>query len=166
MPVLDPSTWYLKDYATVFALLFGPLAAVWWTLRHQDRAQRRGAKERLFLTLMAHRRANPPSAEWTNSLNLIDVVFSDNEKVVGLWHTLYMVLETKPWNQQRYTHAFLELMSEMARSLGYRRLSQTDIDKSYAPQAHGDMAERQAELQTEFLRVLKASKNLAAGKDP
>jgi hypothetical protein len=48
----------------------------------------------------------------------------------------------------------------MATVLGYRRLRQTDIDRFYAPQAHGTQAALTQELQTEFLRVLKATHSL------
>jgi len=94
------------------------------------------------------------------------VVFSDTPVVIANWHTLYAVLETKPWNNQRYTHAYLELMSEIAKCLGYKNLAQTDIDKFYAPEAHGTIATRQQEIQEELLRVLKASKDMGGGEPP
>jgi len=67
---VESSTIGLKDILTLVALVLGPLLAVWWTLRHEDHKQKRAAKERLFLTLMAHRKSNPPAADWANSLNL------------------------------------------------------------------------------------------------
>jgi len=48
----------------------------------------------------------------------------------------------------------------MARSLGYRSLQQTDIDKFYAPQVFGDQLALNAETQKEFLRVLKATHSI------
>jgi hypothetical protein len=45
----------------------------------------------------------------------------------------------------------------MAIVLGYQRLKQTDIDRFYAPQAFGDQAAMQGDLQKELLRVLKAT---------
>lgn len=55
----DPATFYVKDYVTIFALAFGPIAAVVITLWHQHRAEKRGAKLRLFVNLMAHRKSFP-----------------------------------------------------------------------------------------------------------
>ncbi|MGB7037472.1 MAG: DUF6680 family protein [Xanthobacteraceae bacterium] len=78
-------------------------------------------------------------------------------KVVTLWHELYDILQIVPLNMQRFGHAHLTLLSEMAQVLGYKTLTQTDIDKYYAPQVLGDQAAMQADLQKELLRVLKAT---------
>ena len=159
---IDPGTiLYVKDWLTLVALLLGPIIAVLITLWHQDRFMRRSAKQRLFAALMASRKSRPPTADWTNGVNLIDVVFADDHAVVQKWHDLYIILETKPWNQTRYNHGVLELLFEMAKALGYKNLKQTDIDKFYSPVAHGNQATRQDQMQDEFLRVLRASKNFS-----
>ena len=48
----------------------------------------------------------------------------------------------------------------MALSLGYTRLKQIDIDRFYMPQVLVDQSTMQGEIQTEFLRVLKATQSL------
>jgi hypothetical protein len=48
----------------------------------------------------------------------------------------------------------------MATSLGYRTLTQTDIDKFYMPQGLGDQATLSLDTQKEWLRVLKATPTL------
>jgi hypothetical protein len=154
--------WIMKDYLTIIALIAGPAIAVIITLWHQSRTTKREAKQKLFLSLMSHRKAMPPRQEWVNALNLVDVVYQDSRAIIQYWHTLYQVLVTKPWNNERYTHAYLDLLSAMAKEVGYKELTQTDIDKFYAPEALGDVASIQAETQKEFLRVLKASDNFGA----
>ena len=161
----EPATIYLKDWLTLAALLAGPVIAVWWTLFHQDRKERRAAKERLFITLMAHRRSNPISKEWAQALNVIDVVYADDASIVAKWHSLYMVLNTAPLNYNNFLHGHLELLSEMARVLGYKNIQQTDIDKFYVPDVHTKQAEKQAETQTELLRVLKSSHSFSRSTD-
>ena len=162
----DPGTViYMKDWLTLAALLLGPVCAVGITLWHQNRVEKRSAKRKLFVALMAHRKSIPIATEWAQSLNIIDVVFADNPKVVGLYHTLYNVLTTPPLDMVKLQHSRLELLSAMAASLGYKALQQTDIDKFYVPQAHTDQAGRQGDLQTEFLRVLKASKSFSKAAD-
>lgn len=148
-----------KDYATIFALIAGPISAVIITLWYQKRSEKRSAKERLFAVLMAHRRSNPPTIEWANALNLIDVVFEDHPVVVTKWRELYDLLNhpAAQINWGQVGHVRIELLSEIALALGYRRLQQTDIDRFYMPQGHADQATMQAELQNEFLRVLKAT---------
>ena|ERR1700733_4099116 len=154
--------WATKDYLTIIALIAGPAIAVIITLWHQSRTSKREAKQKLFLDLMSHRKSWPPRQEWVNALNLIDVVYQDSPTIIQYWHTLYQVIVTKPWNNERYTHAYLDLLSAMAKEVGYKGLTQTDIDKFYSPEALGDAASIQAETQKEFLRVLKASESFSA----
>ena len=51
-------------------------------------------KERLFSVLMAQRRSDPPTLEWVQALNLIDVVFQDKTSVVNKWRELYDLLKS------------------------------------------------------------------------
>jgi hypothetical protein len=97
-----------------------------------------------------------------NALNVIDVVFADSPQVVELWHNYYSTLSNPPANQnfEERNHTYLQMLSSMARSLGYRRLEQTDIDKFYSPIAHGNQQVLNMELQAEFLRVLKNTAHL------
>jgi hypothetical protein len=154
----------MKDYITIFALFAGPAIAVIITLWHQSRTAKREAKQKLFLDLMSHRKTMPPTREWVNALNLIYVVYADNQSIVQYWQALYEIINTQPWNSQRYTHAHLDLLSAMARELGYKGLTQTDIDKFYSPDALAIAASMQAETQIEFLRVLKSSENFGTAR--
>lgn len=65
----------------VAGLFAAPLVAWYITIRYQERKVKEQQKSDLFLTLMAHRKKNPPAIEWVNALNQIDVVFQDNVKV-------------------------------------------------------------------------------------
>jgi hypothetical protein len=150
----------MKDIVTIIALIVGPVAAVCITLWYQRRTEKRATKERLFMSLMAHRKSMPPTPDWANALNLIDVVYADSPTIVRQWHSLYDVLTQAPMNMQRFNHLYIELLSLMATSLGYRSIQQTDIDKFYAPQALGDQVVMNAEIQKELLRVLKATHSI------
>jgi hypothetical protein len=143
----------------LLALFLSPVIPVIITLWWQSRKEKREGKRKLFITLMAHRKAFPPTIEWVNSLNLIDVVFASHSKVVDLWHQYYSQLHQKDMteNAQAREHTYLQLLSEMAKVLGYKRLQQTDIDKYYSPQAHGNQLELNYKTQREFLRVLEAT---------
>ena len=50
---------------------------------------------------------------------------------------------------------YLGALSEMARTLAYKKLQQTDIDKFYTPQAHVDQNEMAFRTQQEWLRILE-----------
>lgn len=152
----------------ILAILVSPAIAVGITLWYQNRKERRERKDRLFQTLMVHRKAFPPAHDWVNGLNLIDVVFSDSPKVVALWHQYYSLLgSAKTDNEYRdRDHKYIELLSAMARDLGYQSLQQTDIDKFYSPQAHQNQIAASNEIQTELLRVLKSTQNIAIVPKP
>lgn len=150
----------LQAWITAIAIVLGPLAGVVFTLWFQKRKERRDAQHRLFLTLMANRRSNPPTFDWVNALNLIDVVFAHNRDVVGLWHQHYDLLCQDPVNWHLADAKYLDLLAAIGRSLGYKDLSQTDISKFYSPRAHGNQAQLAMETQTELLRVLKATERI------
>ena len=156
------------DIINIIAVIVGPIFAVGITLWWQQRKEKRDAKERLFLTLMAHRRAFPPTIEWVNALNVIDVVFAEHHQVVQLWHEYYSSLVNPPANEnyQQREHTYLLMLSAMARSLGYRRLEQTDIDKFYSPQVHADQMHLNWKCQTEWLRVLQSTNKLNVDTSP
>ena len=148
-----------KDVVTIIALILGPVIAVLITLWSQRRSEKLNAKRQLFVTLMANRRAGA-SRECVNALNLIDVIYAGEPKILQLWHQLYDILCAQPFNNQTFAHKYLDLLSAIATSLGYRSLTQTDIDKFYMPQGLGEQAQLSLETQTEWLRVLKATPTL------
>ena len=148
---------HFMDIINIAAIIIGPVVAVVITLWWQQQKEERDSKRKLFLTLMAHRRRYPPTVEWVNALNVIDVVFAVHPQVVDLWHQYYASLVNPPANQnfEQREHTYLLMLSAMARALGFRRLEQTDIDKFYTPQAHSDQMALNYACQTEWLRVLK-----------
>lgn len=139
------------------AIILSPIVALWITNFYQKRERRYNAKSLLFSTLIMHRKSFPPTAEWVNALNMIDIIFTDNKIIVDKWHEYYKVLNQKPMNTEGERHAYLELLSLMAQTLGYKKLLQTDIDKFYTPQAHADAYQFNEDLKKELLRVLKCS---------
>jgi len=148
----------------ILAVITGPVLAVIITLCYQNRKEKRGDKIRLFLSLMAHRKSTPPTFERVNSLNLIDVVFADHPKVLQLWHEYYDLLHTQPSNYEQWEHKHIDMLSEMAQALGYKKLKQTEIEKFYTPVAHGTQAELNEKMQRELLRVLEHSESFGLTK--
>lgn len=162
------TTLRLADFINIAAVLLSPLVAVAATLWWQERKERRARKDNLFVALMAHRRTTVPTIEMVNSLNLIDVVFSDDAAVVKHWHEYYQMLvssKTQPEYDER-SRKFIELLSAMAASLNYRKLSQIDIDKFYVPQAHVDQHVINEKIQREWLRVLENTASFQTEKKP
>ena len=155
-----------KDWLTIIAIVISPFVASWLTLVWQDRKEKRDARVRLFTTLMAYRKSYPISREWAGALNLIDVVFADYPQVISRWHELYDLLHANSVGGERRVHKHLELLSEMASSLGYKRLKVTDIDKFYIPEIHGLEVDLNTACQQEWYRVLKNTNNMIVAPVP
>ncbi len=146
--------WYL--IATVVSPFLAAGITAFLTLAWQRRSERHAAKEELFLTLMEHRKANPPSLDWVNAMNLIEVIFAGHEQVIKNWQALYNVLNNKSQvGTEIHQHTYLNMLSEMANALGYKKLQQTDIDKFYSPQVYATQAATNAEMQALMMEFFK-----------
>ena len=129
----------------IIAVVLGPIVAVTITLYYQRYKEKQDAKHKAFLVLMAHRKSIPPNPSMTQVLNVLDVVFAKNRKVVDLWHKYYSLLSQPP--SQEREHTWLELLSEIAKDLHYPTLTQTDMDKFYLPQGQLDQLFWKTEIQ-------------------
>ncbi len=143
----------LQLWVTALAIFLGPLSGVLFTFWFQSRKDKIEAKRRLFFSLMSDRKGLTVSYELAKSVNTIDVVFSNNAKVKGLWHKYYALLAQPPGEER--THTWIELLEAMAKDLSYSSLSQTDLDKFYVPQGHVDDLEFQRKSAEQWLRVLE-----------
>lgn len=143
------------EIMNIIAVISGPIIAVAVTLWYQQRKEKRAAKYHLFTILMAHRKSNPPTFDLVQGLNLIDVVFASNRKIVYLWHEYFDLLCQDQVNWQIAEPKYLDLLASIANELGYKNLLQTDISRFYSPRAYGAQAELNEKTQKEFLRVLE-----------
>lgn len=147
---------------TATALIIGPIAGVILALALQRRKEKRDAKMRAFMVLMAHRKTMPPVQDLVNHLNLVDLVFEKERDVVHLWHEYFDLLCHEPLNMQLVEPKYLDLLASMAKSLGYKELAQTDIARFYSPKAFASQTVLNMEIQTELLRVLKGTQSLSS----
>ncbi|MDO8459310.1 MAG: hypothetical protein Q7T07_20600 [Burkholderiaceae bacterium] len=148
LKVMEIQTWI-----TGLAILLGPLAGVLFTLWFQGRKEKRDAKERLFLVLMSERKNHLISKDVTKALNQMDVVFADKPHIKALWHKYYSLLSLPPGEDRK--HTWLEMLASISQELGYKGLSQVDLDKFYIPQGHVDDAEYQKKMAGLWQRVLE-----------
>ena len=72
----------------VAALIIVPIAAVFIGQKLQDRNQKRKDKMEIFRVLMMNRGIGW-TADTVRALNIIDVVFSDNDSVRARWREYY-----------------------------------------------------------------------------
>lgn len=73
----------------VAALIIVPIAAVFIGQKLQDRNQKRKDKMEIFRVLMMNRGIGW-TADTVRALNIIDVVFSDNDSVRARWRGCYV----------------------------------------------------------------------------
>lgn len=141
---------------SIIVIFTGPLAAVLVGQYLQDRKKKYGAKLNLLLTLISHR-SNRVHPDFVMALNQIDLVYYDCQTVLFAWHKHYENF-CKPDSSgvlEERRRSFLDLVQEMADSLGYHKLKQTDVDKVYYPIAHETRDMIDAEMKTQLLGFLK-----------
>jgi hypothetical protein len=140
----------MTDIIMILAIIVGPIAAVQvqkWLEKKRDNTQR---KLFIFKTLMTTR-ATKVSIEHVQALNMIDVEFTKGyESVITAWRNYHDHLsngdpKSDVWGE-RNNDLFIEMLSEMARSLGYNKFDKVMLRRTaYSPVAHGN---QEFELQT------------------
>jgi hypothetical protein len=154
-------TQFLKDYGELISITLIPIIIFYVGKRLQDRDAKRNAKQDLFLRLMANRKKNPPTIEWADSLNQIDIIFQDSKNVRRAWRTYYDSLHPYSQHFSNSNSFLLDLLSEIANELGYRNLKQTELDRFYSPVFFDNQVKNQDLMYKEYLRVLQRSKSLS-----
>ena len=115
----------------------------------------------MFFTLIKNRKSFYATKDKVDSLNLIDVVFQDDKKVRRSWKDYLEALNPNSPNFNSSNSYLLDLLSEMAISLGYKELKQTEIDRFYEPQVYIDDHISKHRLDLELYRLLISSKSFS-----
>lgn len=155
------------DWPTLLAIVVGPVLAIAGQLWYQRRKDRRDAKANVFRVLMSLRNAQL-SAEFVTALNLIDLVFYKNEAVRERWSKLWEFLNDKEnfslprpsdvIEKQRDLTA--QLLSTMARELGFEFDHTVLKNGAYRPQYHDDEQAEFAALRQGLIAALNNKGNL------
>lgn len=158
-PESEPSIiWiWIQVITIVVAMIFSPIIAVLITIFYQNRKDKRMAKMNLFLTLIANRglSVTDVTQPYVNALNTIDVVFHNSPKVLSAWAKYYELANNQMVNSQLLEHARIDLLTTMAKELGYDSLKQTDIEKYYYPQGLYDRVVSENEFRARIVEYLK-----------
>lgn len=158
---------------TIVALILGPVVAVWVARGMDDRRAKNERRMDIFRKLMSTR-SNTLSFDHVSALNLVEIEFQDNPKVVDKWKvyfddlgTVYPKREEEKIfeglsdaeitrRQGNYDKRVIEsrskllteLLHEMAQVLGYEKIKVLEIlEGSYFPQGWGRI-----EIQQELMR--------------
>lgn len=161
----------LADWLIIAAILVGPVTAVAITLWIDKRRDRRQRRMDLFRTLMRTRRT-PVDPEHVGALNLIEIEFSKDARVLEAWRRLFehfgmaharrddeAILSEHDKNEQlRRTTRFFQRLAEERQRLLVRLLDamasalkfpveQLEIfEGGYTPQGWGDVELQQSQI--------------------
>lgn len=146
----------------IVAVLVAPIVAVWIGQKLQDRHDRRNDKIELFKTLMMAR--NGWTIESVRALNVLDVVFSDDESVRGAWKKYYDKLCVENPTDTELTKiqdSQYELLETMAISLGYKdKITWKLIQKPYMPKGLIEAEENRRFYQEGQLALAQIAMNM------
>ena len=125
----------------------------------QTQSEKRKDKMEIFKTLMTSRIYGWTPAS-VDALNVIDIVFSDDEGVREAWKDLnekYHVITPDDTHMKKIEQAQYKLLEEIAISLGYREMiSWETIQKPYMPDGMLYQIEKQKKQQEKYYSTLDA----------
>lgn len=153
----------------LIALFVVPIVAVIVGQFLQDRAQKRNDKSRIFKILMTSR-IYGWTTESVQALNLIEVVFADDDAVCKQWKVYYdkLCVESPTETElQKIRKENETLLETMAKSLGYKNITLATIQSPYIPKGMTDLMTQQLRYQTTQSVVLEQMKNMlqSGGKE-
>lgn len=158
----------LELWIAIAAILTSPLAALLIQKYLEGLRAKEERKVLIFRALMANR-ANRTSLPFVQALNGIEVEFYGETKVIEAWRSLVDHLYTKVdpltepnitrWND-RVTDLLIELLSEMAESLGYHFDKVTIKRNTYFPVGWNTTETEQTKLRQEAGKVFAGEKPL------
>lgn len=147
--------------------LASPFLAVYAQNEIERRRAKRGRKRALFEALMATR-GETLSVDYKRAVNMIELVFHDDRKVIDAWHNLFdsyveQATDDVPTSVvigQKRTAALKNLLMEMATVCGYKFDERTISRGYYTPQAHGAYENEMNRLRAGLLRLAEGGANL------
>jgi hypothetical protein len=152
----------LLSAITIFAIYYGPIAALKMQRRLDDERETRSRKLNIFKTLMSYR-VTRLSPQYVQALNLIDVEFTaTSEKTVrDAWkelNDLFSTYNDTPNAEDKSHDLNAALLSAMAQSLGYNEFDKVYLKKGgYYPAFLVNVEMEQHSLRRQLLEVLDGS---------
>ncbi len=143
----------------IAAIIIIPIAAVFTGQLLQNRSQRRDDKLNIFKILMVNRYGW--SDESVRAMNIIEIVFADDECVLKAWREFYdksCINNPDEMQIKKMQTAKDKLLEAMAQSLGYReKITWETIQNPYIPKGMADAMQQQQVIQTGQVELAKAA---------
>jgi len=156
----------ISDWLVIVVILLAPLLAIQTQKYIENSREKKARKMKIFRTLMATR-GNPLSPQHVEALNMIDIEFYKNQKIVDKWELLlenYLNFPKDPNDSNfqsrldscvtKSNELLTDLLYEMAESLNY------SLDAIYLrrgmdiPKGHADILADQEIIRRSLVNVL------------
>jgi uncharacterized protein DUF6680 len=172
----EPATHFglrASEWIMIAAILVGPILAVITQFIWQHRKQKHDAKIWVFSTLMSLR-GSPLNPDFIKAANSIDVVFYKNQKIRGRWKAILEHLTSDAYKPENFTpQAFerfrdllAELLSDMAKDVGYRYDFTHFKENAWAPRWYGVAEEENLKLRQGLIAALEDKGSLSVKIKP
>jgi hypothetical protein len=129
-------------FTEVLEKLLAPLLAAFLgavlAFRYQRTTELKKDKRHILQAMMAYRNVTSNELDWIKSLNMIDIVYYDCPKVKELLHKYFAYTKSPLFENGQHIDVIYELLFEMCKSCGYKKLSLADVRDYYAPIALRD----------------------------
>jgi hypothetical protein len=152
--------WYTAGL-NVLAIIAAPITALWVQRRGDDRRALKQRREQIFRTLWVNR-MRPFYLVRIDSLNMIDVEFFGEIKVLDAWADLFAHYcsthpeQTDAQMAKTREEKYATLLFEISQVLGYK-FGRTHVrDNIYRPILHGQIDEIEIETRRRLLNLLKS----------
>lgn len=153
----------ITEILNLIAIIAIPIVAVLVGQWLQNRSEKRKDKMQIFKTLMTARIYG-----WTvdsvHALNIIDIVFAEDEKVRNAWKNLYEkhCVENPTQTQlEQIKTAQYKLLEEISNSLGYKdKITWENIQNPYIPNGLVQQWQQQAQSQQTYNSLLNNIVNI------
>lgn len=141
----------MKDILNLIAIIVIPIVAVLIGQWLQTRSEKRKDKMQIFKALMTAR-IYGWTVESVHALNVIDIVFADDRKVINAWknlHEKYIVKDPTDAQLEQIKKAQDKLLEEISNSLGYKnKITWETIQTPYIPDGMINAMNRQQAIQS------------------
>jgi hypothetical protein len=112
-------------------------AGAFLAFRSQSTIEKNKEKRAILQNLVVYRNVGAEELDWIKSVNAIDLVFHNNERVRQLFSLFYeIVCDEVRYGKSEHVDVYYEMLYEMAKDCGYDQMTVSEIkSKVYSPQA-------------------------------
>lgn len=133
--ILSPLICLSDDWSIFIATLMSPIIALGISRTIEDGRFKKERKLKILRTLMTYR-DDIGAPEFSGAINLLDVEFFENEKIVKLRKDFQDLAHIQPYDADKHKWCLVDIILEIARSLGIKNFEQKNVFDSYKATIH------------------------------